>query len=319
MNRMRLTSGALFAVALAGMAGPAAADEPTIAFALGQRNSGFHQAIACGARAAAEELGVAVEIQAAANYSPADQIPLVNSVMASGPAALVLDPTNTTALVAPLKEAAATGAKIIAVDTTIDDPSILSAVIGTDNEAVGREAAKALAILIGDQSGKVAMINSIPGISTVDARIKGFEEEIKNYPNLTYIGNQFASEDVPQAQSAFVSLVSANPDLIGVAALSNNPAIGIAGGIRSTDLAEKVVAVGVDADDPEIEALREGFLDALVIQQPYEMGYLGLQQAVHAVKGEPVTTPIGTGTVTATRDNLESPEVQKYLYVGNCM
>lgn len=319
MNKMPLVYGGLFAIALTGFAGSALAEEPTIALALGQRNSGFHQAIACGARAAAEELGVSIEIQAAPNYSPADQIPVVNSVMANKPDALVLDPTNTTALVAPLREAAATGAKIVAVDTTIDDPSILSAFIGTDNIAVGREAAKALAELIGNREGKVAMINSIPGISTVDDRIKGFEEEIKNYPNLTYIGNQFASEDVPQAQTAFVSLVSANPDLIGVAALSNNPAIGIAGGIRSTELADQVVAVGVDADDPEIEALREGFLDALIIQQPYEMGYHGVQQAVHAVKGEEVTTSIGTGTVTATRENLDSPEVQKYLYVGNCM
>ncbi|MCO4317924.1 substrate-binding domain-containing protein [Phyllobacterium sp. 21LDTY02-6] len=296
-----------------------AADDVSISLVLGQRNSGFHEAIACGARAAATELGVAVKIQAAPTYSASEQIPVLNSVMATSPSAIVLDPTSSTALIAPLMEAAANGAKIVAVDTTLDDPSVLSAVVGTDNELVGRETAKALAKALEGKSGKVAQINSIPGISTVDARIKGFEEEIKNYPNLTYIGNQFASEDIPKAQQAFVSLMSANPDLIGVVSQSNNPAIGVAGGIRSTQTAETVAAIAVDADDSEIEALNEGLLDALVIQQPYEMGYMGFKQAVAAVKGEPITTPISTGTVTATKANIGEPGIVKYLYKGNCI
>ncbi|MDX0886597.1 substrate-binding domain-containing protein [Sinorhizobium medicae] len=296
-----------------------ASDDISVSLVLGQRNSGFHEAIACGARAAAKELGVKVNIQAAPTYSASEQIPVLNAVMATSPSAIVLDPTSSTALIAPLMEAAANGAKIVAVDTTLDDPSVLSAVVGTDNESVGRETAKALAKALDGKSGKVAQINSIPGISTVDARIKGFEEEIKKYPNLTYIGNQFASEDIPKAQQAYVSLMSANPDLIGVVSQSNNPAIGVAGGIRSTETAESVVAIAVDADEAEIEALNEGLLDALVIQQPYEMGYVGFKQAVAAVKSEPVETPIGTGTVTATKANIADPDVAKYLYEGNCI
>lgn len=92
--------------------------------------------------------------------------------MATSPSAIVLDPTSSTALIAPLMEAAANGAKIVAVDTTLDDPSVLAAVVGTDNESVGRETAKALAKALEGKSGKVAQINSIPGISTVDARIR---------------------------------------------------------------------------------------------------------------------------------------------------
>jgi ribose transport system substrate-binding protein len=314
----KLKFAVLVATSLACLA-PAVAAEGPIALVLGQRASGFHEAIACGARAKAKELNVTVNIQAAANYAASEQIPLLNSVLASSPSAIVLDPTSSTALVAPLKEAASTGAKIVAVDTTLDDPSMISAWVGTDNVAVGREAAKALVSLLGGKTGKVALINSIPGISTVDERIKGFEEEIKKHPGLTYIGNQFATEDVQQAQTAFTALMSANPDLIGVGALSNNPAIGVAGGVRATGVANDVVAVGVDADDVEIEALKAGLLDALIIQQPFVMGSVGLEQAVRAVRGEPVTASTGTGTVTATKDNLNTPEVQKYLYVGNCI
>lgn len=307
----------LCAVSLIGASGASA--QQTVAVVLAQRNSGFHQAIACGARVAAMELGVAINIQAAAVYSAVDQIPLLNSIMVTLPDAVVIDPAHATSLVAPLREAARTGAKIIAVDTSIDDPSILSAVITTDNVAVGWEVVEALASLIGDRTGKVAMINSIPGISTVDARIRGFEDAIEDHPNLTYIGNRFAGENVPAAQSAFVSLMSANPDLVGVAALSNNPAIGMASGIRATGVADRVVAVAVDADEVEIEALRGGFLDALVIQRPYEMGYQGVTQAVAALRNEPVETQIRTETITATRENLDQPILQRYLYRGDCI
>jgi ribose transport system substrate-binding protein len=291
----------------------------TIALVLGERGSGFHQAIACGARAKAEELGINVEIQAAPRYAASEQIPLLASMLATAPDAIVLDPTSSTALIAPLREAVEAGTIVVAVDTTLDDPSFLTAEIGTDNVEVGREAALALVALLDGREGKVAMVNAIPGISTVDQRIEGFEAEIALHPGLEYIGNQFATEDVSLAQAAFTALVSAHPDLIGVAALSNTPAIGVAGGIRSAGLAEDVVAVGVDADETEIAALREGLLDALVIQQPVVMGSDGVQQAYNALTGAPVETPIGTGNITATRDNLDTPDVQQYLYEGDCI
>ena len=92
--------------------------QQTVALVLAQRNSGFHQAIACGARAAAMELGVTINVQAAAVYSAVDQIPLLYSVMATAPDAIVIDPAHATSLLAPLREAARSGAKIVAVDTS---------------------------------------------------------------------------------------------------------------------------------------------------------------------------------------------------------
>lgn len=313
----KLTAALAFSTALVPAA--AFAEDWNVALVLGERGSGFHQAIACGARAAAEELEIQIDVQASPTYSATAQVPVLNSVLATNPAAIVLDPTSSTALIAPLQDAAATGAIIVAVDTTVDDPSMLSAEVATDNFQVGVAAARELAAMLDGQTGDVAQINSIPGISTVDARIAGFEAEIANYPNLNYVGNQFAGEDIPKAQQAFSSLLSANPNLIGVAAQSNNPAIGIAGGIRANGVADTVAAVAVDADEAQIEALREGLLDALIIQQPWEMGYQGVVQAVNALNGDEVTTPIGTSTVTATANTIDDPEVAKYLYEGNCI
>lgn len=280
---------------------------------------GFHEAIACGARAAAEKFGADIKIQAAKNYGPADQVPLLNSVLARQPDFIVLDPTNRTSLVAPLKDVVAQGVKVIAVDTTLDDTSILTARIGTDNVEVGRQLARALAEQIGPKGGKVVMVGSSPGISTVDQRIQGFEEQIAKIKDIEFIGTQYAGNEVSQAQNMFSSLLSANPDLVGVASPSENPTMGVAGAIRNAGVSDSVALAGVDASEAEIELLRAGIIDALVIQQPYEMGYQAVEAAVKVANGGKVAAETGTGAVIGTKANIAEPDVAKYLYKGSCI
>jgi len=292
--------------------------KPTVELVLGIQ-IGFHEAIACGARAAGEEFGADVTVQAAKNYGPADQVPLLNSVLARSPDFIVLDPTNRTAMVAPIQEVVDTGTKVIAVDTTLDDTSMLTARIGTDNVEVGRQLARALAGQIGDQTGKVVMIGSSPGISTIDQRIQGFEEEIVTFDNIEFLGTQYAGNEVAQAQNMFTSTLAANPDLIGVASPSENPTMGVAGGIRNAGLSDSISVAGVDASETQVELLREGILDALVIQQPYLMGYTAVEFAVKVANGEEVPFETGTGAVIGTADNIDDPDVARFLYKGQCI
>lgn len=306
--------------AMAILAGQSQAQEvrPKVELVLGVQ-IGFHEAIACGARAAADEFGADITVQAAKNYGPADQVPLLNSVLARSPDFIILDPTNRTSLVAPLMDVVAQDVKVIAVDTTLDDTSMLTTRIGTDNVEVGRQLARALAEQIGPDGGKVVMVGSSPGISTVDQRIQGFEEEIATFENIEFIGTQYAGNEVSQAQNMFSSLLSANPDLVGVASPSENPSMGVAGTIRNAGVSDTVAAAGVDASEAQIELLREGILDALVIQQPYEMGYQAVEAAVKVANGGEVPAETGTGAIIGTQDNIDDPEVSKYLYKGNCI
>lgn len=307
-------------VAAMALAGQSQAQEvrPKVELVLGIQ-IGFHEAIACGARAAADKFGADITVQAAKNYGPADQVPLLNSVLARHPGFIILDPTNRTALVAPLMDVVAQGVKVIAIDTTLDDTSMLTAHIGTDNVEVGRQLARALVEQIGAHGGKVVMIGSSPGISTVDQRIQGFGEEIAKHKNIEFIGTQYAGNEVSQAQNMFSSLLSANPDLVGVASPSENPTLGVAGAIRNAGVGDTVAAAGVDASEAQIELLREGILDALVIQKPYEIGYRAVEDAVKVANGEKVPADTGTGTVIGTKANIDDPEVSKYLYKGSCI
>ncbi|TKT74455.1 ABC transporter substrate-binding protein [Aquamicrobium sp. LC103] len=317
---MKLARLGMAVAAMAVLVGQSHAQEerPKVELVLGIQ-IGFHEAIACGARAAAEEFGADVTVQAAKNYGPADQVPLLNSVLARSPDFIILDPTNRTSLVAPLMDVASQGVKVIAVDTTLDDTSMLTARIGTDNVEVGRQLARALAEQVGPEGGKVVMVGSSPGISTVDQRIQGFEEEIATIENIEFIGTQYAGNEVSQAQNMFSSLLSANPDLVGVASPSENPSMGVAGAIRNAGVSDTVSAAGVDASEAQIELLREGILDALVIQQPYEMGYQAVEAAVKVANGEEVAAESGTGAIIGTQTNIDDPEVSKYLYKGSCI
>ena len=156
--------------------------------------------------------------------------------------------------------------------------------IASDNEAGGREAATALAELIGG-SGKVFVVNVKPGISTTDARAKGFEEGAKE-AGLEYLGQDFSQDEPAKAASIIKAQLAKNPDLKGVFATNLFSAEGTANGVREAGKAGDVKIVGFDAGPAQVEQLEKGDVQALIAQKPADIGAQGVEQAVKALKGE---------------------------------
>src|SRR5215218_3157342 len=161
----------------------------------GVKGDEFYITMNCGAQAEAKKQGVTVDFQGPDQFDPSLQTPIVNAIAAKKPDALLVAPTDTKAMYVPIKQVADGGSKVVLVDTTLEQPDLAVSQIASDNEAGGREAAKALAELIGG-SGKVFVVNVKPGISTTDARAKGFEEGAKEL-GLEYLGQDY-SQDEPQ-------------------------------------------------------------------------------------------------------------------------
>ena len=153
----------------------------------GVKGDEFYITMNCGAQAKAKELGVTLDFQGPQEFDAAQQTPIVNAVAAKKPDAVLIAPTDTKALYAPIKQMADAGTKIVLVDTTLDQPDMAVSQIASDNEAGGETAAKALADLIGGK-GKVFVVNVKPGISTTDAREKGFVERARRRPGSTTSG-----------------------------------------------------------------------------------------------------------------------------------
>jgi ribose transport system substrate-binding protein len=243
---------------------------------------------------------------------------VVNAVVAKKPDAILIAPTDTQAMIPPLTQAKAAGIKLVFVDTTTENGAELAeSEIASDNEEGGREAARSLAELTGGK-GSVLVINVKPGISTTDARAKGFEEEIKKTPGLKYIGQEYSNDKPEVAASKATAALAAHPDLVGIFGTNLFSAEGAATGLRSAGASKDVKIVGFDAGPKQVEDLEQGIVQALIAQKPADIGKAGVEQAVAALKGEPTQKKIGTGFVVVTKENMNDPDVKPFLYKSSC-
>ncbi|MDT5000202.1 MAG: ribose transport system substrate-binding protein, partial [Mycobacterium sp.] len=138
----------------------------------------FYITMQCGAQDEAAKLGVTVNTQGPQKFDPTLQKPIVDSIVASRPDALLVAPTDVQAMQQPLEQAAAAGIKVVLVDTTTNDPSFAVSAIASDNVGGGTAAFDAIKKLH-PEGGKVMVMGVDPGISTTDARTKGFEDAVK--------------------------------------------------------------------------------------------------------------------------------------------
>jgi ribose transport system substrate-binding protein len=284
----------------------------------GVKGDQFYVTMQCGAQEAAQAAGATLEVAAPDEFDASLQAPVVNAVVAKKPDAILVAPTDTKAMIPSLTQAKAAGIKLVFVDTTTENGAELAeSEIASDNEEGGREAARALAELTGGK-GSVFVVNVKPGISTTDARAKGFEEEIKKTPGLKYVGQEYSNDKPEIAAAKTTAALAAHPDLVGIFGTNLFSAEGAATGLRSAGASEKVKVVGFDAGPKQVEDLEQGIVQALIAQKPADIGKAGVEQAIAALKGEPVQKKIDTGFVVVTKENMSNPDVQPFLYKSSC-
>jgi ribose transport system substrate-binding protein len=284
----------------------------------GVKGDQFYVTMQCGAQQAATAAGAVLDVAAPDEFDASLQTPVVNAVVAKKPDAILVAPTDTKAMIPPLTQAKQAGIKLVFVDTTTENGAELAeSEIASDNEEGGREAARTLAKLTGEK-GSVLVINVKPGISTTDARAKGFEEELKNHPNMKSIGVEYSNDKPEVAAAKATAALAAHPDLVGIFGTNLFSAEGAATGLRSAGASQKVKIVGFDAGPKQVEDLEQGIVQALIAQKPADIGKAGVEQAIAALKGEPVQKKIGTGFVVVTKENMNNPDVQPFLYKSKC-
>jgi ribose transport system substrate-binding protein len=303
------------AFALAGALAPAFAEGKTVALVLGVKGSPFYEALACGAKAKAKELGLDLTVSAGDQFAADSQIPVVNAVAATKPAVAVIVPTDMQALVGPMKQIDSMGTKVVTVDQTIADTSFVKTQILTDNEAGGKLAADAMNELLGGK-GKVLVITQPPGSAAQDARTTGFEEELKKYPGIEYLGPQYQSDDPQKAAEIITSTLSAHPDLAGVFSTNDQGAIGAITGLKQAGAAGKVKVVAYDSATAEVNALKNGTINALIAQNPKQEGEVAMEVADKLIAGKEVDKV--TLTEIATIKAGEDAKADQYEYKGDC-
>jgi ribose transport system substrate-binding protein len=299
------------------MAAPAKASKNyNLQFVQGVAGDEFYITMDCGMQAEAAKLGVSVTTQAGQKFDATVQKPVLDSVVASKPDAILIAPTDVTAMQAPLNAASEQGIKIVLVDTTVEDPSIAVSAIASDNEGGGRAAFEAIKQLA-PNGGKVMVMSVNPGISTTDLRTKGFEDAVKEDPKFQYLGVQYSKDDPATAANLIGSALQKDPDMVGVFAANLFSAEGTATGVRQAGKQEQVKIVGFDAGPNQVEALKEGTVQALVAQQPAVIGQYGVDAAVTALDGGTPTPKVQTGFTIITNDNVDG-EGAAAIYKSSC-
>jgi len=305
------------APAASGITAPAKASKNyNLQFIQGVAGDEFYISMQCGIEAEAAKLGVTVKTQGAQKFDPTLQRPILDSVKATKPDAILIAPTDVTAMQQPLESAAAAGTKVILVDTTTKDPSYAASQIASDNIGGGKAAFDAIKQLNPD-GGKVMVMSVDPGISTTDQRAEGFEAAVKADSKFQYLPIQYSHNDPATAANIISSALQKDPDIVGVFAANLFAAEGTATGVRQAGKTSTVKIVGFDAGPNQIKALREGTVQALVAQQPGTIGQYGVDMAVAALDGGQVTPKVQTGFTVITKDNIDGAGAQA-AYKSSC-
>jgi len=223
--------------------------------------------------------------------------------------ALAISATDERALVAPLQRAQKAGIPVTVFDSAVNFDGYVS-FIATDNYGAGCTAARKLASLIGGK-GTVGMVMQKPGGVSTELRERGFAETIgKEFPSVRIVARQYGMADPARSRAAAENILAAHPDLGGIFASSEASSIGSILAIRSRNLSGKIKLVTFDFSDTHIDALTDGTVDVMLVQDPFRMGYEAVKSLAEKLAG---ATPARHQELMArviVKSDLDRPDVR---------
>jgi len=274
----------------------------------------FWQTIKAGAEEAGKEVNAEILWNGPKSETNIqDQIDIITGYASQGVDGVVMAATDKSALIATVEKLDGQGIPVVTIDSGVES-DVPKSFIATDNRAAAALAAKEMGRLM-DGKGKVAILSFLKGAATSDEREEGFLEGIKAFPGITVVATEYTDSDSAKARDKMESLLTAHSDIGGVFASNEPNVVGAAGVIDDRKLAGKIKLIGFDASEPEIAFLKKGVVQAMVVQDPFKMGYEGVKAVAQIVRGQ--GTPqkrIDTGATVVTKDNLTMPEVDRLLY-----
>jgi ribose transport system substrate-binding protein len=279
----------------------------------------FWQSIHAGAAKAAQEFGVEIIWRGPLREDDrASQVAEVEGFITRGVSGIVLAPLDEAALVGPVSEAARAKIPVVIIDSGLKSNDYVS-FVATDNRKGGVLAGEGLSKLL-PQGGKVVMLRYAEGSASTIEREEGFLEEIGKHPNIQVLSsNQYGGADVEGAYKKGEAMLhrfrrpDGSLDVDGIFTPNESTSLAMLRVLADSGWAGKVKFIGFDASDTLVKGMSDGHIDGLVLQNPVNMGYLGVKAMVDHLQGRPVEKRIDTGVQLVTRDRMNDPSVQELL------
>jgi ribose transport system substrate-binding protein len=280
----------------------------------------FWQSVHAGAARAGKELDVEIIWRGPLREDDrASQISEVEGFVSRGVSGIVLAPLDDVALRGSVAGAAGRGIPVVIIDSALRGDDFVS-FIATDNFRAGQLAGEYMGKLLGGQ-GRVVLLRYAEGHASTTNREEGFLAAIREFEGLEVISdNQYGGTDVEGAYKKAENLLSRFADSAGKLSVdgifcpNESSVFAMLRVLSDNGWAGHVRFVGFDSSDNLSRALAAGHIDALVLQDPMQMGYLGVKNVVAHLRGEAVPVRVDTGAILATRENMEEPAVQTLLY-----
>lgn len=273
----------------------------------------FWQSVNAGAKTAGEELGVDILWKGPETETQKSvQINIVQDFIVKQVDGIVLAPLDMDALVGPVETASQAGIPVVIFDSGINTDQYIS-YVATDNYKGGETAARELGRLLNGK-GTVIIIKVDPASESTTQREKGFEDVLKNeFPGITILDSQYGYSAREKSRQVTEDLLSRYPDVDAFFGPNESSTFGILLALQARGLAGKKIFVGFDSSEELVEALRKREINALVLQNPFKMGYEGVNTIVKYIHGEEVEKRIDTGVYLITPDTMDQPENMNLL------
>ncbi|MCZ8523156.1 MULTISPECIES: substrate-binding domain-containing protein [Paenibacillus] len=294
----------------------AAADaksKKVIALVVKSKNSDYWKTVISGAEAARKEYNVELKVEEPESEQDVKgQIALVSEVINYKRDALVLAPSDDEALAEIAARSAANNIPVITIDSRLNSPKPLS-YIGINHYEAGEKAGRKLAELLGDQ-GRAAVVGFKPGGWAAAEREQGFLDEMARHPKIQVIEKTYCYADPGQCGEQVRKLARTLDVSTGIAVLQGASTRSVVAEVMKEGLEGRVKIVTIDSTPEDIEHLQEGVIQAVIIQNPFSMGYLGVEYAVKALAGERLEETFYTGTTVIDQNNMFWSDNQKLLF-----
>lgn len=272
----------------------------------------FWQSVHAGAIRGAKESGVQISWNGPAVETDLDaQIRIIDDMLAKGVKAFVLAPQDRDQLndkIAAIHKRM----PIVIMDSGCSTTDYTS-YVATNNREGGHIAGQELLRLLGQSGGEVAMLRNVPGAGSTTEREDGFKEAIAKNANVKLVDEPFCNGFADQASQKTGALLAAHPNLVGIFASAEPGAVGVLNALVESKKAGKMKFVGFDAGDRLKEGLDAGQIDALVVQDPVEMGRIAVATAAKALRGESVPKEQPMQPTLVTQENRTDAKIQQLL------
>lgn len=284
-------------------AGQESGKKYVIGLAMNTQTNPFFVDVKDGVQKAADEHGIELYITDAQD-DPTIQMKDVENLITKQPDAIIIDTCDSDAIVSSIEACNEAGIPVFTMDRESNGGEVVSH-IGYDAIKSGRMAGQYLVDTLGGK-GKIVEIQGIMGTNVAQNRSQGFNEIMKENPEMEIVACQVADFDRAKGMSVMENILQANPEIDGLYAANDEMLLGALEAMEAAGRTGDIVKIGCDAIDDTLDAMKAGKVDATIAEPPFFLGKAILNTAFDYLEGKEIEPYVILDNQLVTQDTVDS-------------